>query len=301
MKTASLTACIGIAVSAVLLTGGIIPAFATPTSLQFFSDLQTYVVSGTQASEMYHTPEGDTNFWSKGAMMISAPVADNATTPVYGVRTMDALFSFNTGTNQTGDAGTHLPATSSSPTGINVASAFNTQYGAGNWHITSISVALASNYTQQGIQPNNFDFNQVASGLFSLEVLGSNPDLKTVTYNILTNSVLPTTTASSVGTFQWNTTTTNNTSSEPQTTYNLALNSSLISAVSSGEFTLLGVAADNQVGYLFNTSNRLAPEITITADVGPPPAAVPAMTPAAACLCGAVLTGMIFFKRRTMA
>jgi hypothetical protein len=296
MKTALLTACIGIAAATALLTGGIRPALASPTSLQFFSDLQTYVVSGTQQSTMYPTPEGDTNFWSKGAMMISAPVADPNGS--YSARTMDALFSFNTATNQTGDAGTYLPATSSSPIGVNITSAFNTIYGAGNWHITSISVALASNYTQQGYQPNNDDFNEIASGLFSLEVLGINPNLKTVTYNILTNSVLPTTTATSVGTFQWNATGpgTNNTSSEPQTSYNLTLNNSLISAVMSGEFTLFGVAADNQVGYLFNTSNRLAPEITITADVGP--TAVPAMTPAVTCLCGAVLAGMSFLRSR---
>jgi hypothetical protein len=311
MKTASFITCVGITVSIALLTGGIRPAFATPTSLQFFSDVQTYVVSGTQKSTMYPTAEGDTNFQGKGAMMISANVADSVANPPYSARTMDALFSFNTGTNQTGNAGTYLPATSSSPTGVDITSAFNTQYGAGNWHITSISVALASNYTEQGIQPNNDDFNLVASGLFSLEVLGSNPNLTTVTYNTLTNNILPATSATSVGTFQWNAigppwisgspNNTNNTSSEPQTTYNLTLNNSLISAVMSGEFTLFGVAADNQVGYLFNTSNRLAPELTITADVGPPPAVVPAMSPAVACLCGAVLAGMIFFRSRMKA
>src|SRR5208283_379876 len=146
-------------------------------------DLQTYVVSGTQQSTMYPTPEGDTNFQGKGAMMISAPVADPGAG--YGVRTMDSLFSFDTGTNVTGNSGTYAPGSSSSPIGVNITSAFNTQYGAGDWHITSISVALASNYTAQGIQPNNNDFNQVASGLFSLDVLGINPNLKTVTYNTL--------------------------------------------------------------------------------------------------------------------
>ena len=299
MKKASFLTLIRAAAMAAFLLGGVNPALASPTSLQFFSDMQTCVVSGTQKSTMYPTDEGDTNFQGKGAMMISAPVADSYGS--YSARTMDSLFSFNTATNQTGNSGTYAPGSSSSPIGMNITSAFNTVYGTGNWHITSISVALASNYTQQGIQPNNNDFNEVASGLFSLEVLGINPNLKTVTYNILTNSVLPTTSATSVGIFQWNTTTTNNTSSEPQTTYNLTLNNSLISAVMSGEFTLLGVAADNQVGYLFNTSNRLAPEITITADVSPPPAAVPAMSPVATSLCCAVLAGMSFFRRRTVA
>jgi len=276
MKKASFLALVMSAAMAACLMGGAYPALAAPTTLQFFSDVQTYVVSGTQTATMYPTAEGDTNFQGKGAMMISAPVADP--TAGYGVRTMDSVFSFNTGSNQTGKAGTYAPATASSAIGMDIKSAFNAQYGAGNWQITAISVLLGSNWTEQGIQPSNDDFNMVSSGLFSLEVLGNNPDLTQITYNTLINNVLPTTSAISVGTFQWNATATNNTSTEPQATYNLTLNNSLINAVLSGEFTLLGVSADNQVGYVFNTANRIAPEITITADVIPPDTVPPVLT-----------------------
>jgi hypothetical protein len=297
MKTVSLTACIGIA-AAVLLIGGIRPAFATPSSLTIFSDYQTYVVSGTQASTMFGTPEEDTNFYTKGAMMISAPVADSHGN--YSARTMDALFSFNTATAATGFSTAYV---TSPVTGIDVKSAFNTQYGAGNWTITSVSATLNSNWYVQGIQPNNDDFNMVASGLFTLYVLGGNPNITATTWNTL-QSYLPTTTSTSLGTFQWTAQpvgTYNNTGTEPAVTYNLTLTNSLISAILSGELTVLGVAADNEVGYVFNTANRIAPQLTITADVSPPPAAVPAMTPAGVCLCVAVLAGMSFFRSRMKA
>lgn len=278
--------------AAVMLLVGAASQASASDSLSFFSDNQTYVVSGTQSDT---TSFGNENFYSKGAMMISANVADPAAN--YSARTMDSLFSFDTGANVTGKAGTYAPATGSDSLGTNISAAFNTEYGTGNWHISSISVALASNYTQQGIQPNNSAFNQVASGAFSLEVLSSNPNLSSVTYNSLMQSGLPAT-ATSAGTFQWNATGpgTNNTGAEPQTTYDLTLNAALISAVESGEFTLLGVAADNQVGYVFNTSNRLAPEITITADAGA--AATPTPIPAAAYLLGSGLFGLVGVKRR---
>jgi hypothetical protein len=285
MKVLPIYLLTGAAALGVFLAGGANQASASD-SLSFFSDNQTYVISGTAANS---------NYYAKGAMMISANVADPAV-GITSARTMDSLFSFNTATNVTGSAGTYAPATGTDPLGMNITSAFNTQYGANNWTISAISVALASNWQAQGVQPNNNAFNQVASGLFTLEVLGTNPGINSgTTWNTL-QSFLPTTTATSVGTQQWNAAPagTNNTSSEPQTSYNLTLNSSLISAVMSGEFTLLGVAADNQVGYVFNTSNRLAPEITITATED----AAPTPIPAAVWLLGSGLMGLVGLKRK---
>ena len=263
------------AAMATFLLGGVNPALASPTSLQLYSNLQTYVVSGTGTPSNTGngtTDYADTSFYLKGAMMISAYVAD----PGVGkaARSMDALFSFNTATAATGSSTQYV---TSPVTGIDIISAFNTAYGAGNWTITSVSATLASNYYVEGVQPNNPDFNVVASGAFTLEVLGSNPGISSATTWNTLQSFLPTTTATPVGTFQWNAEpagTTNNTGTEPTTTYNLTLNSSLITALKSGEMTILGVAADNQVGYLFNTNNRVAPYLTITADVTPttPPA-----------------------------
>jgi hypothetical protein len=304
MKTALFYPLLGAAVLGVLLMGGITPALAQTTSIEFFSDAQTYVVSSTATSTMYSTPEDQTNFYGKGAMMISAPVVDPGTAYAAVPRAMDSLFSFNTGTNQTGSAGTYPPAstwpTQPPPTGVNVVSAFNTAYGVGNWTITDVSIALASNYTQQGYQPNNDDFNQIASGQFTLEVLGGNPTIASTTAGQTWNTLqayLPTVTVTSAGTFQWNATGpgTNNTGTEPQTSYDLTLTPALINAILTGEFTMLGVAADGQVGYLFNTANRLSPEITITATED----AVP--IPAAAWLLGPGLVGLGYIRRRIMA
>lgn len=267
----------------VLLAGGVGQAHAALTSLTLFSDYQTYVASGSQA---------DTNYYGKGAMMLSANVADPGvgySTP----RTMDALFSFNTATASTGKTTGYV---TSPATGIDIKSAFNDTYGIGKWSITSASITLNSNFYVEGIQPNNSDFNRIASGLFSLNLLGSNPDLTTTTWNTL-QSYLPTTTSTSIGTFQWNAQpvgTPNNQNSEPGVTYNLALNDSLISALLAGELTLMGVAADDKVGYLFNTANRIAPQLTITADVTPTPTPIPA----AAWLLGSGLLGLVGIRRR---
>jgi hypothetical protein len=300
MKTASLTACIGITAVA-LLAGGISQAFAAPSSLTIFSDYQTYVVSGADApSNTLGTTYADTSFYLKGAMMISAPMDDLTPQGYKNTRTMDALFSFNTATAATGYSTQYV---TNPVTGIDIKSAFNTKYGAGNWSIKSASMTLNSNWYVEGVQPNNPDFNKVASGLFTLYVLGGNPDITTTTWNTL-QSYLPTTTSTSLGTFQWTAQpvgTTDNTGTEPAVTYNLILTNSLINAMLSGELTVHGVAADNKVGYVFNTNNRISPQLTITADVNPPPAAVPAMTPAVACLCAAALAGMSFFRSRTMA
>jgi hypothetical protein len=268
MKKRSFLTLVRAAAMAAFLLGGVNPALATPTSLQLYSNLQTYVVSGNGVpSNTTGTDYADTSFFSKGAMMISADVAD----PGVGktARSMDALFSFNTATAATGTTTAYV---TSPVTGMDIVSAFNTAYGAGNWTISSVSVTLASNWYVEGVQPNNPDFNVVASGAFTLEVLGSNPGISSATTWNTLQSFLPTTTATPVGTFQWTAQpagTANNTSTEPTTTYNLTLNSSLITALLSGEMTILGIAADNQVGYVFNTNNRVAPYLTITADITP--------------------------------
>ena len=245
---------------------------SAPTALTLFSDNQAYVVSGTQGnSNSGGTDYANTSFYSKGAMMISAYLDD----PVEGktARSMESLFSFNTAANLTGTAGTYAPAGAAGVghdiIGADIVSAFNAQYGAGRWGITAVSVTLASNYYTEGVQPNNPDFNRVASGAFTLEMLANDPVISsTTTWNSL-QAFLPTTTATSVGTFPWSAVqadpATNNTGTEPTVTYNLAVNDTLVGKLKSGKLTILGLAADDKVGYVFNTKNRLAPQLTVTA------------------------------------
>lgn len=237
----------------VMLVMVVVPAFAEPLTLApIGTDYGTYVVSGTHPnSNQGGTPYSDTNFYPKGAMMISAPV-DNVVNGVdYGTREMEALFSFNT---------------------ASVVPAFDLQFGLGNWAITSIKIVFYSNYYTEGQQANNPDFNKIAAGNFQLSLLGSNLDLTTQTWNILQAS-LPGSTVSPLGIFNW--ATGSGIYAEYPVSYALVPTPNLISAITSGEVSLLGSAADDKVGFLFNTNTKkFPPQIVISADlapVAPPP------------------------------
>lgn len=83
--------------------------------------------------------------------------------------------------NNYGGAGTLAIAPASSAKGefqsllkFNLASiktSFDMLYGAGQWQITSITLTLASNFAQQGQQPNNNIFNTINGGGFVIEWL----------------------------------------------------------------------------------------------------------------------------------
>jgi hypothetical protein len=276
MKRSLFLTFIGLAVMAVLLMGGLNPAFAD-TSYTFNSDYQTYVVSSTATSKA-GTPEADTNFYGKSHMMISAEVVDPGTPFASVPRAMESLFSYNTASQ--------------------VAS-FNSLYGTGGWHLTSAIVGLSTDWPGQGTQPNNTDFNKQASGYFTFELLGGNPTIGSTsptvgqTWNRL-QAYLPTTTQTSVGTFYWDATQSAGSDGNVHNTYNLTVNTALTNAILSGEFTILGVAADGQVGYDSNTINETAgpPNLTLTAAANPVP------IPAAAWLFGSGLAGLVGLRRR---
>ena len=135
---------------------------------------------------------------------------------------------------------------------------FNTNYGAGNWTITAVSVELASNYGTSNVQPNNLIFPIVRGGQFGIEWLAHDdwaegtgtPNLPTtdgVTFNSLgallagAHEVLFTNSYSPPG-------------NDVHVTWALPLNASLVADVASGgEVSLRLYAADAQIGYLFNS------------------------------------------------
>ncbi len=169
-----------------------------------------------------------------------------------------------------GGAGTLVVAPAASVKGefqsvlkFNLANAvglFNTNYGAGNWTITGISLELTSNYGTNGVQPNNGLFPVISGGSFVIEWLSNDdwvegtgtPSLPTtdgVTYDSLSDllsgahEILCTNTYVPPG-------------NNVPVTYVLPLNTNLVADVSGGgDVTILLYAADNQIGYLFNSYN----------------------------------------------
>jgi hypothetical protein len=137
-------------------------------------------------------------------------------------------------------------------------SLFNTAYGTNNWSVSSILLQLTSNYGTAGQQPNNRIFNVISGGQFVIEWLSNtnwvegtgNPNLPTmdgVTYASLpdllsgAHEILCTNTYVPPGT-------------NVPVIYTLPFNTNLAAAVTSGgSISLLFYAADNQIGYLFNS------------------------------------------------
>jgi hypothetical protein len=161
-------------------------------------------------------------------------------------------------------------------------SQFNSTYGAGNWQITGVQLALASNFATQGQQPNNNIFNTINAGSFGITwisdnswVEGNGSGMGTPGYpgnNMVSFNSIPTLlsgTTDSLGTYVY--TPPGNSS---YLTYNLPLNADLVTdAASGGAVSLYFYAADNQVSYLFNSRSFASnhPELTLVATATPEP------------------------------
>jgi len=135
---------------------------------------------------------------------------------------------------------------------------FNTNFGAGNWTVTGVSLKLAGNYGTAGVQPNNAIFPVISGGNFVIEWLSTNgwpegtgtpnlPTMNGVTYDSLPgllsgpHKILCTNTYSPPG-------------NNVPITYTLPLDTNLVAEISAGgDVTLLFYAADDQIGYLFNS------------------------------------------------
>jgi hypothetical protein len=203
----------------------------------------------------------------------------------------DAFLSAANPTLNFGSAGTLAIAPASSAKGefdsvilFNTASAvsqFNTNYGAGNWIITGLTLSLASNFGTQGAIPNNSLLNTVGGGGFGIDWLandgwvegtgGGNGDANgAVSFNSIPGLLSPG--YDPLGTYLY-TPPGNNVYAN----YSLSLDANLVSdAATGGSVSLYFYAADNQVGYLFNSKEFASnhPELTITATAVPEPATI---------------------------
>ena len=184
-------------------------------------------------------------------------------------------------------------------------SQFNTAFGTGNWQITDISLNLASNFGDQGEQPNNAIFNTINAGQFNVKWISNNSWIEgtgsgmgtppgnppSVTFNNANTTIL-TGSSASVGTFMYTPPGDN-----LVRTYSLALDPNLVNSVKAGGLTsLYFTAADDQINYLFNskTFSTNHPFFVVTADV----AAVP--LPAAVYLFGTGVVGLVGIARRNV-
>ena len=121
---------------------------AQPMTISQGVDENTYVSSGQPTM----------NFGTLGAMEIAAPTGAQS-------RTEEALLQFDTSAIESG---------------------FNSDFGAGNWAVTSVTLKLFSNVSTAGTQPGNSSFNKIAAGQFELDWLSDNNWSQTaVTWNNL--------------------------------------------------------------------------------------------------------------------
>ncbi|SPP62952.1 VPLPA-CTERM sorting domain-containing protein [Nitrospira lenta] len=183
------------------------------------------------------------------------------------------------------------------------AAQFNAAFGAGNWQITSIALNLASNFGDQGEQPNNANFNAINAGQFNVQWISNNSWIEgtgsgmgtapgnppSVTFGNKATTLLSGTSAA-LGTFLYTPPGDNTYRS-----YNLALDPNLVNdVVTSGLTSLYFSAADENVGFLFNAKSYSTnhPQFIVTADLAPVP------VPAALWLFGSGIVGLVGFARR---
>lgn len=225
-----------------------------------------------------YSVQANSDMSSYGAMMISSPQA-NPLQGISEVRTMENLVSYNS---------------------ANIKSGFDSQFGAGNWHVTDVQLKWYTNFDIQGVPANNNQFNVPHAGYFGVSYFGNDSWFNPATAGATGLTVSsPAVTWNSVyndgawsnlfagqqalGTFYYPTGTVNGTTdcfSVPDSCaprfWDLSLNSAMVADILSGGYlSFHGYAADDQVVYLVNqlTKPGAHPQIFISAEAGP--AAVP--------------------------
>ena len=155
---------------------------------------------------------------------------------------------------------------------------FNATYGTNDWSVTGISLTLRGNNGMAGEQPMNLIFPPISAGSFVIKWLSDNdwaegtgtpitPTTDGVTYDSLPTllsgptAILCTNTYTPPGDFV-------------PVTYPLPLNTNVVAEIMNGaQASFLLYAADNQIGYLFNSTNfgrGDEPLLNVTANYIPP-------------------------------
>jgi hypothetical protein len=180
-----------------------------------------------------------------------------------------------------------------------IATAFNSQYGTGNWTPTAITLDLGTNFGTQGVIPNNSIFAPINAGMFQIVLMqntgwteGSgtpgSPTTDGLTYNQLSNY----TSASdvSLGTFSWTA------AGNGVYAFNLGTNATLESDIANDQtISLEFVAADTGVSFLFDsrTYGTTSYRESLSANAVPEPSAWSLLV-----LCGSIFLGCKWRKRR---
>jgi len=164
---------------------------------------------------------------------------------------------------------------------------FNSQFGAGQWAIQSVTLQLTSS------PHNNAIFNNIAAGQFGVSLMQNNlwvegtgtggiPSSDGISFNSLQSTYINNATDQALGTFSFPG------GSSGQNNYQLTLSSGLQDDVTSGGILSLRLfAADNAVSYLFTSRSGSSgkPDILVQAVAVPEPRTITLCALALGLLC----------------
>jgi hypothetical protein len=229
-------------------------------------------------------------------VLMAAQTSLCAATTVLVNPVADAFVSSASASTNYGSQGTLAVAGADSGKGIfqsvlrfNLASAasqFNTDYGPGNWSISSMSLTFASNVGTQGGVPANSMFPVVNGGMFAIDWMQDDSwGETTITYN---NLNLHTGVTTALG--AWNYVPPGN---NVAVKWSLAADSSLVTdAAAGGNVSFLVSPAASTVAYLFNSRSYNAPTNIPVLEI----TAIPEPT-APACVAVALISALIHRRR----
>ena len=165
---------------------------------------------------------------------------------------------------------------------------FDTQFGAGNWTITNVSLSLAGNFSVQGEKPNNAIFPTINTGSFALTWMSndtwvegsagggngavSNGSTQGVTFNSLLN--YRSASDEALGTYTFNPPGDNVALNYTIDNTTLDSASGFLSDIANGNsVSLLFTPNDTTISYLFNARSYASnnPSLTVTAEQVPEP------------------------------